>query len=114
MKKNKKQTNRNESAGWHQIDWRRAEEECYCKQLKIIEAWRKGEVKRMFKYQEELVLSFAARALAVRRVSTGGSKTAGIDGKTLGTPSEKYVAMTQLKSDLFGSKSYKPSGVRRV
>jgi hypothetical protein len=50
------------------------------RQLNIIEAWKDGDQSKVFKLQEELFYSFAGRAIAVRRVSTGHSETAGTDG----------------------------------
>lgn len=49
-------------------------------QEKIVIATRKCKYDEVYKLQRRLVLSFAGRALAVRRVVTNsGSKTAGID-----------------------------------
>jgi len=44
----------------------------------------------MFRLQEELIQSFAGRAVAVLKVSKGrGSKTPGMDSFVLGSPSDK-------------------------
>ena len=75
--------------------------------MKALKAKRVGKVKSL---QHILVNSFAAKALAVRRVTmnTGGS-TAGVDGVTWLTPEERYKAISSLTL-----RGYKPKPLRRV
>jgi RNA-directed DNA polymerase len=57
-----------------------------------------------------LTRSFAAKALAVRRVTENrGKKTAGVDRQLWNTPGSKWQAIGQLKRT-----GYKPSPLRRV
>ena len=60
--------------------------------------------------QNILVNSFAAKALAVRRVATNkGGGTAGVDGITWLTPTERYKAISSLIM-----RGYRPKPLRRV
>jgi RNA-directed DNA polymerase len=60
--------------------------------------------------QRMLTRSFAARALAVRRVTENrGKKTAGVDRELWHTPEKKWLAIGQLKRT-----GYKPAPLRRV
>jgi len=75
---------------WHQINWRKLNEEVSRKQKEIVEAAREERRKDAFLLQEKLILSFAGRAIAVLNVSrASGSKTPGMDGKKLDSSSEK-------------------------
>lgn len=67
-------------------------------QSKIIVAYRAGDMKKVTKLQKTLVHSFAARANAVRKVTTNaGAKTPGVDGKILTTNTEKMETIESLK-----------------
>jgi RNA-directed DNA polymerase len=58
-----------------------------------------------------LVSSFAARAIAVRKVTTNkGKNTAGVDNKLLISDSAKMKAIGRLKN----LKVYKPYPVKRI
>jgi hypothetical protein len=83
--------NRTSSAQkWHRIKWRDLQEEVSRKQREIEEATREERWKDVLRLQERLILSFAGRAIAVLNVSrSSGSKTPGMDHRTLGSPSEK-------------------------
>lgn len=60
------------------------------KQREIEEAAREERWKDVQRLQERVIRSFAGRAIAVLNVSrASGSKTPGMDHKTLGSPSEK-------------------------
>jgi RNA-directed DNA polymerase len=60
--------------------------------------------------QRLLVRSFAAKALAVKRVTENqGRKTPGVDGECWDTPKEKWEAISRLKRQ-----GYKPKPLRRV
>lgn len=63
------------------IDWKLCETRVFTLQSEIAVACIKGDLQRVAKLQSELVHSYAARALAVRKViSNPGSKTPGIRG----------------------------------
>ena len=95
---------------WQSINWTRCEAEVRKLQVRIVKALKAKRVGKVKSLQHILVNSFAAKALAVRRVTmnTGGS-TAGVDGVTWLTPEERYKAISSLTL-----RGYKPKPLRRV
>jgi RNA-directed DNA polymerase len=97
---------------WHDIDWMRANTEVRELQDRVLEAYKKGEMGEVSHLQMLISQSFAARALAVRRVtSTDGKNTPGVDNTVWDTPSLRMQAVLDLKARM---KDYKASPVRRV
>ena len=65
---------------WNDIDWKQCFKTLEELQYKILIAYRDKDMKLVKIYQHELTRSFAARALAVRKVvSNKGKNTPGID-----------------------------------
>jgi len=65
------------------------------------------------KIHNSIITSFAARAYAVRRITTNkGKKTPGFDNILYTTDEQKYQAVEDLGS--FNSSKYRASPVRRV
>lgn len=96
---------------WSNINWQEARKDLAALQFKILKAYQEEDCNKVLIAQHTLVRSFAARCLAVRKVSTNqGKDTVGIDGKTYKTNKEKFEAVQALK-DL---KMYKADPVRRV
>ena len=96
---------------YENINWK----ECYVilfnLQSEILKAFKTGDRENVLKAQHALVRSFAARALAVRKVTTNkGKNTLGVDKVLLRTNEEKLKAILDVK-DL---SSYKAQPVRRV
>jgi len=56
------------------INWDKCNKQVLKIQRKIIVAWKKEEKEKVEKLQETLVKSFAARAIAVRKVTTNEGK----------------------------------------
>ena len=76
-------------AGWHAIDWRACHARVRKLQLRIAEATRQQEWRRVRELQRILTRSFSGKAVAVKRVTENtGKRTPGVDGKTWGTPDE--------------------------
>ena len=95
---------------WTSIDWRLMYRRVRGLQVRIAEATKEQQWRRVRKLQRLLVRSFAARALAVKRVTGNrGRKTAGVDGVLWSTPNAKWQALHQLTS-----KGYQPRALRRV
>jgi RNA-directed DNA polymerase len=68
---------------WNKINWKKCAVRLSALQYEILIAFREGNMKLVTKLQHELTRSFAARAMAVRKVvSNKGGKTAGIDKVT--------------------------------
>lgn len=97
---------------WHDVDWVRANAEVRDLQIRVLEAYRKGDMGEVSHLQASIVQSFAARALAVRRVtSTSGKKTPGVDNILWDSPETRMKAVHSLR---IGVNDYKASPVRRV
>ena len=95
---------------WQSINWTRCEAEVRKLQVRIVKALKAKRVGKVKSLQRILVNSFAAKALAVRRVATNtGGSTAGVDGVTWLTPEERYKAISSLTL-----RGYKPKPLRRV
>jgi RNA-directed DNA polymerase len=96
---------------YDKIDWRRCSQDLALIQNDIVKAFRAKNFILVYKLQNKLVQSFAARALAVKRVtSTKGKNTPGIDKMTWITNEQKCVAIISLSN----LSNYECKPVRRV
>ncbi|WP_313305300.1 reverse transcriptase N-terminal domain-containing protein, partial [Stutzerimonas balearica] len=96
---------------WHDLDWARIQQSVRKTQLKIAQATREGDWRRVKRLQRLLTHSFYGRCLAVRRVTENrGRKTPGVDGETWGTPQAKLQAVGRLSK----KRGYRPKPLRRV
>ncbi|MHB0820218.1 group II intron reverse transcriptase/maturase [Stutzerimonas stutzeri] len=96
---------------WHDLDWARIQQSVRKTQLKIAQATREGDWRRVKRLQRLLTHSFYGRCLAVRRVTENrGRKTPGVDGETWGTPQAKLHAVGRLSKQ----RGYRPRPLRRV
>ncbi len=95
---------------WKTLPWRQLEAKVFKLQTRIYRAEQNGDVKTVHKLQKTLMRSWAARCLAVRKVTQDnrGKQTAGIDGVKSLTPAQRL----QLAQNL--SLSDKSAPVRRV
>ena len=100
----------NQQASWDGIDWTRCELAVRKLQARIVKAQKEGRHGKVKALQWTLTHSFAAKALAVKRVtSNSGSNTAGVDKVTWETPQAKYQAIWELKR-----RGYQPKPLRRI
>jgi RNA-directed DNA polymerase len=98
------------AAHWSTIDWTRIRRHVSRLQARIVKAVRAGKWHRVRCLQRLLANSFAAKLLAVKRVSSNrGKRTAGVDGVVLETPAQKWRQAQQLNA-----KDYKPKPLRRI
>ena len=96
---------------WQSIDWHRVERHVRTMQMRIAKATQESDWRRVKALQRSLTRSFAARALAVRRVTENqGKRTAGVDRERWGTPTCKWEAVSKLKKQ----RGYRPMPLRRV
>ena len=96
---------------WHDLDWAKVQTSVRKTQLKIAQATREGDWRRVKRLQRMLTHSFHGRCLAVRRVTeTRGRKTPGVDGETWGSPQAKLHAVMRLSK----KRGYRPRPLRRV
>lgn len=95
---------------WHTIDWSVVNRQVRGLQVRIAKATREKRWRKVKALQRLLTHSFAARTLAVRRVTENrGKKTPGVDGELWSTPQAKWLALGRLKR-----KGYRPAPLRRV
>lgn len=95
---------------WHTIDWYVAERKVRGLQVRIAKATKQQQWRKVKALQRMLVRSFAAKSLAVKRVTENrGKRTAGVDGELWSTPESKWLALFRLTR-----KGYKPKPLRRV
>ncbi|UUA74007.1 group II intron reverse transcriptase/maturase [Cellvibrio sp. QJXJ] len=100
-----------EATGWHQIDWEKAYRSVRKTQLKIAQATKAGDWRRVFRLQRLLAHSFYGRCMAVKRVTENrGRKTPGVDGETWSTPTAKWNAVKRLSH----KRGYQPRPLKRV
>lgn len=95
---------------WKTIPWRKLEVKVFKLQKRIYQASARGDVKLVRKLQRLLMKSWAAKCLAVRRVTQDnrGKNTAGIDGIKKLSPEQRIILISELKL------SFKGSPTRRV
>src|ERR1035437_2836894 len=87
-----------EPQDWHAIDWRLVERNVRTTQIRITKATQECDWRRVKALQRSLTHSFAARALATRRVTENqGKRTAGGDRELWETPGPKWKAVGKLK-----------------
>ena len=95
---------------WHQINWAKCHAHVARLQARIVKATQEGRTGKVKALQWLLTHSFSAKAMAVKRVSENrGSKTPGLDGKTLSTPLAKSRAVGNLQR-----RGYRPGPVKRI
>lgn len=98
------------SFAWKSIDWKKREAQVKKLQERIVKARKEGRHGKVKSLQWTLTHSFAAKAIAVKRVTTNeGKKTAGVDKVLWSTDKAKYEAILSLKRN-----GYKPQPLRRV
>lgn len=95
---------------WKSIDWKKCEAQVKKLQERIVKARKEGRHGKVQSLQWTLTHSFAAKAIAVKRVTTNeGKKTPGVDGVLWSTDKAKYETVLDLKRN-----GYKPQPLRRV
>lgn len=96
---------------WHAIDWQKVMRSVRTTQMRIAKATQDCDWRRVKALQRSLTRSFAARTLAVRRVTENqGKRTAGVDRELWDTPRCKWAAVSMLKQ----SRGYRPLPLKRV
>lgn len=98
------------SQQWNSIDWNLMAKKIKTLQARIVKAQQAGRHRKVNSLQWILTRSFAAKTLAVKRVtSNAGKHTPGVDGVTWSTDIGKMKAVFSLRR-----KGYKPLPLRRV
>ena len=95
---------------WQFIDWSKVYKEVKSLQQRIVKAVKEGRHNKVKSLQWLLTHSSSAKLLAVKRVTENTGKfTAGVDGVTWKTPSQKLSAAKSLER-----KGYQAEPLRRV
>ena len=77
------------ATSWMDINWSEAKSKMLELQYEILKAFREKDLAKVRKAQNNLVRSFAASSLAVRKVTTNQGKiTPGVDGIIFDSPSQ--------------------------
>jgi RNA-directed DNA polymerase len=96
---------------WHQINWAACHRRVRSLQRRIVQAVKAGAWRKVKRLSYLLVHSFAARALAVKRVTENtGKKTPGIEGDLWDTPEKKAIAVERMGR----WRNYRPVPLRRL
>ena len=97
-------------SNWTDINWKKAESHVFRLQLRIAKAEREGRRGKVKALQRLLTTSFAAKCLAVKRVtSSQGKNTPGADGVIWRTDSQKIQGVFDIKR-----RGYKPQPLKRI
>lgn len=95
---------------WPELPWKKLQQQVLQLQMRIAKAEREGKRGKVKALQRLLTTSFAAKCLAVKRVtSSSGGKTPGVDGETWQTNRQKIQGILALKRC-----GYKPQPLRRI
>jgi len=95
---------------WNSINWNKMKECVKSLQLRIAKATREGRKNKVKALQWMLTHSWAAKLLAVKRVTENkGKRTAGVDGILWSTPKSKLNGVLALNR-----KNYKSLPLRRI
>jgi RNA-directed DNA polymerase len=98
------------ATNWDSIDWNLAHRVVMRLQVRIAKATREGRWRKVKALQWLLTHSYAAKILAIKKVTTNrGKRTPGVDGVLLKTPEDKAAIVNSLKRA-----GYQPSPLRRI
>jgi RNA-directed DNA polymerase len=99
------------SLDWHRINWVACHRRVRSLQRRIVQAVQTGAWRKVKRRTYRLVHSFAARALAVKRVTENtGKKTPGVDGELWETPAKKAHAVARIGR----WRGYRPAPLKRI
>jgi RNA-directed DNA polymerase len=89
----------NHMVNWKDIGWKKFHRHVYRLQKRIFKASQRGDVGTMRRLQKLLMKSYAAKCLAVRRVTQDnqGKSTAGVDGVKSLTPKQRLELVETLR-----------------
>jgi len=95
---------------WNNINWNKVRREVRLLQQRIVKAEQKGQYRKVKSLQFILTRSFAAKLLAVKKVTENkGKRTSGVDHQLWSTANAKWDAAKSLNM-----KNYKASPLKSV
>ena len=90
---------------WNQIDWRQVQNTVTRLQARIVKAQQEGRYGKVKSLTRILTRSFAAKAMAVKKVTTNkGNHTPGVDGTVWRSAESKTQAILELQQDGYRAK----------
>jgi group II intron reverse transcriptase/maturase len=103
----------NHSETWKNLPWRKLRKNLFRLQVRLFKATRAGDRKRVRSLQRLILRSQAARLLAIRQVTqlNAGKKTAGMDGKSCLTHTERLELEELLRQKVH---TWKHSKLREI
>jgi len=101
------------SESWKELPWKQFRRNLFRLQRRVFKAVRVGDKRKARSLQKLILKSYAARMLAIRRVTqlNAGKKSAGIDGKVALSDSERLSLGLKLKTN---AANWKHLGLREV
>jgi RNA-directed DNA polymerase len=83
---------------WNELPWKEIERTVFKLQKRIYRASQRGDSKTVHKLQRLMTKSWAAKCLAIRKVTQDnqGKKTAGVDGVKSLTPRQRMALVSEL------------------
>ena len=100
---------------WEQLNWKQLGKSVRRIQARIVKAQEQGRTGKVKSLSYVLVRSFAAKALAVKHVSSNkGAATPGVDGVLWKTPSQKAEAILDLNPDKYKAKPLKRKYIQKT
>ena len=105
--------NRNVSESWKFLPWKLFRRNLFRLQKRVWKAVRAGDKRKAKSLQKLILKSYAARMLAIRRVTqlNAGKKTAGIDGKVALSNDERLSLSRKLRKE---ATNWKHQGLREI
>ncbi|NEP02649.1 MAG: RNA-dependent DNA polymerase, partial [Symploca sp. SIO2E9] len=103
----------NASESWKTLPWKQFRRDLFRLQRRVFKAIRVGDKRKAKSLQKLILKSYAARMLAVRRVTqlNAGKKSAGVDGKVALSDNERLSLSLELKEK---AANWKHQGLRKV
>lgn len=100
---------------WEQLDWKQLRKSVRRIQARIVKAQEQGRTGKVKSLSYVLVRSFAAKALAVKQVSSNkGAETPGVDGVLWKTPGQKSKAVLDLDPDNYKAMPLKRKYIQKT
>jgi RNA-directed DNA polymerase len=85
------------------------------RQVKMVEAYKKGNFSQLHNIQYQSMMSFEFRAYAIRKVTTNdGRNTFGVDKILWNSPKLKFEAISILRTVILNPRKYNPGPVKRI
>ncbi|NEP01017.1 MAG: RNA-dependent DNA polymerase [Symploca sp. SIO2E9] len=105
--------NENVSESWKTLPWKQFRRDLFRLQRRVFKAVKAGDKRKAKSLQKLILKSYAARMLAVRRVTqlNAGKKSAGVDGKLALSNRERFTLSQELKEK---ARTWKHQGLREV